>query len=144
MLEIAPAQPEDAAPLAVLEAACFDEAWSQLSLETSLADAKYCILTACLDGHVCGYILGWNVGVEAEIARVAVLEERRGQGIGEELVKGIVNCFRERGGREVFLEVRRSNGAAVRLYRRCKFEEIGCRPGYYADGEAAVLMQRSL
>ena len=144
MLEIAPAQPEDAARLATLEAACFDEAWSQLSLETSLADAKYCILTACLEGHICGYILGWNVGVEAEIARVAVLEAQRGQGVGEELVRGIVNCFRERGVREVFLEVRRGNHAAVRLYRRSAFEEIGCRPSYYGDGEDAVLMQRSL
>jgi len=39
------------------------------------------------------------------------------------------------------LEVRRSNAAAQRLYRRFAFRAVGVRPNYYAeDNEDAVVM----
>ena len=43
--------------------------------------------------------------------------------------------------RFVTLEVRRSNAAAVRLYRRFGFRAVGVRPNYYAeDQEDAIVM----
>jgi len=42
------------------------------------------------------------------------------------------------------LEVRVSNGGAIRLYKDLGFAEHGIRPGYYSDnGEDAVIMWRS-
>ena len=39
------------------------------------------------------------------------------------------------------LEVRRSNAAALRLYRRFGFRAVGVRPNYYAeDQEDAIVM----
>ena len=39
------------------------------------------------------------------------------------------------------LEVRRSNAAALRLYRRFAFRPVGVRPNYYAeDQEDAIVM----
>lgn len=40
------------------------------------------------------------------------------------------------------LEVRAGNAAAVALYRRLGFEEVGRRRRYYADGSDALLMTR--
>ena len=41
----------------------------------------------------------------------------------------------------VTLEVRRSNAAAQRLYRRFGFRPVGVRPNYYAeDQEDAIVM----
>jgi ribosomal protein S18 acetylase RimI-like enzyme len=40
----------------------------------------------------------------------------------------------------VLLEVRASNRAALGLYAAAGFERRGLRPGYYADGECAVVM----
>ena len=43
--------------------------------------------------------------------------------------------------RFVTLEVRRSNAAALRLYRRFGFRAVGVRPNYYAeDQEDAIVM----
>jgi ribosomal-protein-alanine N-acetyltransferase len=47
----------------------------------------------------------------------------------------------------VLLEVRPSNKAAISLYRKCGFNEIGVRSNYYpaADGrEDALILARSL
>jgi ribosomal-protein-alanine N-acetyltransferase len=51
----------------------------------------------------------------------------------------------DEGAREVFLEVRPSNTAAIRLYQSCGFQQIGLRRGYYqAAGarEDAVVLKR--
>lgn len=144
MMTVEPAVLPDAELLAGLEADCFSEPWSKQSLETSLRDEKFCVLAARADGSICGYVLGWNVGDEGELARIAVFQSFRGQGIGEMLVQAFIEELTQRGGRSIFLEVRRDNETANRIYRRCGFEEVGCRPKYYADGEDAVLMCRSL
>ena len=47
--------------------------------------------------------------------------------------------------RMMTLEVRGGNGAAMELYRKLGFREVGRRPGYYAGGgEDAVLMDLAL
>ena len=48
------------------------------------------------------------------------------------------------GGRQMFLEVRPSNVAALALYARAGFETIGRRKGYYpaADGREDALVMR--
>ena len=54
---------------------------------------------------------------------------------------------RTRGACDFYLEVRPSNAAALRLYARSGFVEIGRRRGYYpaADGrEDAIVMRRTL
>ena len=53
----------------------------------------------------------------------------------------IIEVGRSRKCRFVTLEVRRSNAAAVRLYRRFGFRAVGVRPNYYAeDQEDAIVM----
>jgi ribosomal-protein-alanine N-acetyltransferase len=44
----------------------------------------------------------------------------------------------------VFLEVRPSNCAAQRLYRRLGFAVVGERRNYYANGESALVMKNEL
>jgi len=39
------------------------------------------------------------------------------------------------------LEVRRSNAAAIRLYKSLSFKDRGIRPRYYRNGEDAVIME---
>ena len=49
------------------------------------------------------------------------------------------------GAKEIWLEVRKSNMRAVRLYQRCGFTIAGARPGYYVDPrEDALLMRRQI
>ncbi|WP_243303837.1 GNAT family N-acetyltransferase [Geothrix oryzisoli] len=79
---------------------------------------------------------------EAELLRIAVASEARGQGLGRAVLEA---CQRELAGEglvHLFLEVRPTNLAAIRLYERCGWEPCGCRPRYYSDGEDALLFQR--
>jgi ribosomal protein S18 acetylase RimI-like enzyme len=48
---------------------------------------------------------------------------------------------RERGAREIFLEVRADNPAAQSLYESLGFEPIAVRPRYYLGGIDAVVMR---
>ncbi len=94
--------------------------------------------------EVGGVVVGvgslWLGVDEAHITAMAVAGEARRRGHGRRLVRGLVALAASEGLGEVTLEVRASNGAARALYAGCGFEEVGERPGYYADGEDAVIM----
>ena len=126
--------------LAELERACLPDAWQKNTLQSVLNEARYLVLL--IENY--GYLIGWSAAGAAEIERVGVLTEQRGQGVGALLVREAVAAFASRGAREVWLEVRASNGAARALYQKCAFEESGARRGYYDDGEDAILMRRAL
>jgi ribosomal-protein-alanine N-acetyltransferase len=68
-------------------------------------------------------------------------EECRNQHIGQRLLAHTLVKAYENGGEKSFLEVRRGNIAAWKMYRKFGFEEIGVRQKYYSDnGEDAIMM----
>lgn len=56
-------------------------------------------------------------------------------------MNSLLDEARRRGCREVFLEVRAENTAAIRLYERTGFEVAGGRRGYYGRGADAIVMR---
>jgi ribosomal-protein-alanine N-acetyltransferase len=61
------------------------------------------------------------------------------------LIGALFAEVRRLGGTKMLLEVRASNGAALRLYERLGFSQTGRRRGYYADPvEDAVLLSLQL
>ena len=81
------------------------------------------------------------VAGEAQVTRVAIAEDQRGQGLGTRLTAAMVNKAWELGAEAVTLEVRESNVAAQRAYLTCGFASEGVRPNYYEDNhENAVIM----
>jgi ribosomal protein S18 acetylase RimI-like enzyme len=78
---------------------------------------------------------------EAELLRIAVDPAHRGQGLGQRLLEACQGALAARGMAHLFLEVRASNAAAIRLYGACGWRRCGLRPGYYPDGEDALLLQ---
>lgn len=79
---------------------------------------------------------------EAELLRIAVSPEARGQGLGRKLLEACQRDLAEAGMPELFLEVRASNASAIGLYWACGWKPVGRRPGYYPDGEDAALYKR--
>ena len=66
-------------------------------------------------------------------------------GVATRLMEEAIAYASAQGVRIVLLEVRRSNRAAIRLYRALRFTAMGVRPGYYTDNdEDAVEMVLSL
>jgi [ribosomal protein S18]-alanine N-acetyltransferase len=71
------------------------------------------------------------VGLMSPELGMLVRGGRRGQGIGEALVRACVSWASGRGAREVILHVFPHNAAAIALYRKHGFEEQGLVRGAY-------------
>lgn len=77
---------------------------------------------------------------KGHVVSIAVIEEYRRKGIGSVLVEESVNGIKLRNCDEFYLEVRCSNGEAVRLYEKLGFVIRQQLNTYYRDGEDAYLM----
>lgn len=128
--------------VAALEAAVFGDPWSEVAFRDLLAlDHIHGIVAEDLDSHLVGYAVCSCAADEGEILNVAVAEEARGAGIGAALVAGSLAWLAGRGAAKVFLEVRRSNAAAIAMYHRSGFATVSVRKDYYRmPAEDAVVM----
>ena len=81
---------------------------------------------------------------KGHVVSVAVLPEDRRRGIGEALVTSAMDGMRRYGARQCYLEVRVTNQEAIALYKKLGFEVTRTIHGYYADGEDAFVMSKSL
>jgi ribosomal-protein-alanine N-acetyltransferase len=90
--------------------------------------------------HAVAFLLAWHVADELHVLDVATHPELRRRGYGRALMQQSLAYAREHTIRHVLLEVRRSNGPAIRLYRDCGFFAMGLRKKYYPDDEDAVEM----
>ncbi len=91
-----------------------------------------------------GMILARLAADEAEVLTVAVVPERRQQGLGGSLVTAAAEEARRHGATTLFLEVSTRNPAARGLYQRLGFVQVGRRRGYYADGSDALTLSKAL
>jgi len=91
-------------------------------------------------------VLQWRlVDPEAEILDLAVAQVQRRKGHARFLLERFLQLAAKNGVREVFLEVRESNAAAIALYTNFGFSRSGRRPNYYSHPtEAALLLKRKL
>ena len=91
--------------------------------------------------HVVAFSNYWVVADEVHLLNLATHPGERRSGHASRLLAHIIDVGRSRACRFVTLEVRRSNAAALRLYRRFGFRAVGVRPNYYAeDQEDAIVM----
>jgi ribosomal-protein-alanine N-acetyltransferase len=94
---------------------------------------------------IIGYIIYWHIKDEVQISNIALHADYRGMGIGEAVLRRVMDMTRRNGGKYIFLEVRPSNNAAKSLYRKLGFRMMGIRRGYYYNPpEDAILMGRLL
>jgi len=114
--------------------------WSEQAIANALAASPGYHLVGIVGGQIAGFISGRCIAVEGEILNLAVKPEFRRQGIGHALVSVILGRFHRDGIRQVFLEVRESNDAAISFYQRLGFHRIGRREAYYSDPPAAALV----
>ncbi len=116
--------------------------WSESELREGIASPTGTCLVAEADGLVSGFLLASvPVAGETEILTLAVDPGARRRGIAKALVQALL---RSRPGR-IFLEVRRSNAVAQRLYQSLGFAPGGLRRHYYqSPPEDAIVMQVTL
>ena len=135
----------DIPALVAIEAQSFYDAWNENMLRNEIANELTTYLVMECAGKLVGYAGFWLVAGEAQITRVAVADEERGQGYGTRLTAALVNKAWELGATAMTLEVREGNIPAISLYTRAGFEKIGIRKNYYSDnGENALVFNIDL
>ena len=91
---------------------------------------------------VLGYICAECRFGEGHILNVAVHPAHRRRGLARFMLSAVLDEMRKRDCKTVYLEVRVSNTAAIRLYEEAGFRQTGKRKLYYVRPfEDAVLMQ---
>jgi len=94
---------------------------------------------------VVGYASVWHLERELKINNIAIAPELRGAGLGRRLLEAVVEEATREGCEKAELEVRPSNIAALKLYRRHGFRESGRRRNYYQrEAEDAIVMEARL
>lgn len=131
---------EDLPVIAEIEKECFSVPWSIHSLESCFSSCTALFFTAECDGEIAGYITANNVLGEIEIYNIAVEKKFRRKGIASLLLSEL----EKEGYESISLEVRKSNFAALELYKKCGFEQVGTRKDFYKQPkEDAVLMTKT-
>ncbi len=132
---------DDVDAVAAIEAATFRTPWSKESFYREVTDnacARYVVLRE--DGEAIAYAGVWFVLDEGHITNIAVREDRRGMGYGEQVTRAMIQLAADSGMNWMTLEVRRSNVAAQNLYHKLGFIDVGYRKRYYENTEDALIM----
>ena len=103
---------DDIAQVAEIERQIFSIPWSEKAFRDSMESDNTIYIVA------------------KENDNVAVNPLSRRKGIGEKIVRDILNRAYEKGVRDVFLEVRETNSVAIALYEKIGFKEEGIRKNF--------------
>ena len=134
----------DVPAISRIERDSFDDPWSAdaITKDVTAGRGVYVAVALCGDERA-GYGEIRSVAGEAQIYQIAVAPEFRRDGIGEAILRHLIETAEKDGCTLVTLEVRDGNKAAMELYRKLGFREVGRRKGYY-NGADAVLMDLDL
>lgn len=129
-----------AAVVAIDASSLGSSAWDEGQLRGEL-DRSWAHLWVVRQGNQpIAFIATWHVADELHILNIATSEAHRRHGHARTLLREALAFAVERKVRLVLLEVRRSNAAAIGLYRSFGFCAMGLRERYYSDSEDAVEM----
>ncbi|HEX9580564.1 MAG TPA: ribosomal protein S18-alanine N-acetyltransferase [Gemmatimonadales bacterium] len=132
----------DLEQVAAIERDVFSDPWSARSFLPLL---KPDALVAEAGGRIVGYLFSRSAADEAEVLNLAVAPEYRRAGLGRRLLETVIDRWKTRGLKRVYLEVRASNEPAQAFYQALGFGPSGVRRGYYSrPPEDALVLTRSL
>ena len=145
-------QPHDLDFAADIHSEAFDRAWSGDEFASLLSQSGGFGFVARRVGAPqeapAGFVLARLIAGEAEILSIAVSRKYRGRGTGRLLMDRVLQHLHRERAETLFLEVDEENHAALALYKRLRFAEVGRRPAYYSDAKgrktSALVLKRAL
>ncbi len=144
-----PLRLSDLAYVAALEAQIHAAPWTIGNFRDALA-AGYWARVGERDFRIVAYGVLMQAPGEAQILNLSVVPDARREGIGRALLRLFVADARSVHVQQIFLEVRASNIAAIRLYESEGFAAVARRIEYYPAAtpdlprEDAIVMRRAV
>lgn len=133
-----PMEEGDLSAVCTIENFSFPNPWHRDSFRGEIQNNPFShphVVVEEIENKVIGYIVYWQVGDEAQITNIAIHPDYRRKGIGEAVLRQIIDKIKREGGRSISLEVRPSNLAAQNLYHKLGFKFRGVRRNYYTRPE---------
>lgn len=121
--------------------------WTREALAGELAKpfSQFWIITDdSTDTEIFGFIIFNLAGETAHIVEIAIATDSRRQGLGSALLRAVVRYVLKVGKHALFLEVRKSNEAAIKFYQELGFVVVRKREQFYSNGEDAYEMRFAL
>ena len=141
-MNIVPMNEHHVPQIALLERECFADPWSQQSIASELHNPLSLWLVAQEGQTLLGYVGSQTCLDETDMMNIAVSPASRRQGVARALIEASVSALRERGSKQLTLEVRASNGPARQLYESLGFLQVGLRKNYYRNPKEDALILR--
>jgi len=141
---------EDLDSIIAIEQLSFQWPWSRRFFEGELSCQNACSYVvksaqADKDDQIVAYAFLRRVVDELHVLKIAVAPAQRGHGIAIWFLNHCFTMGAQQGANSVYLEVRRSNIAAIKLYEKLGFREVGRRSNYYPDSkEDALVMMKDI
>jgi len=134
---------------------CLPENYPERFFRTIYSELSSAFLVSEINGEVIGYTMGrietglshfsiFHRAKKGHTVSIAILPEYRRRGIGTRLLNRSIEALIKEGANELFLEVRVSNDAAVKMYQTLGYEIIKEIRHYYRDFEGAYLMAQKV
>lgn len=143
MIKIREMQLDDLEQVMTIEEANFSVPWTETGFFTFLLREDTLFLVAEEGEKILGYCGVVTVQDEGDITNVAVEKNSQNQGIGKKLLEEMFQRTQKAGVCRLFLEVRAGNAAALHLYEKMGFVQMGIRKNYYEQPvEDGVVMMR--
>jgi ribosomal-protein-alanine N-acetyltransferase len=125
---ITPLTSADFAAAFAIEQRAHEFPWSQSDLLQQLTKNSFGLWQ---NEQLLAFIKLQIIFPEAEILNIAVDPEYQGKKLGRQLLQHIINNLTTENYQRIYLEVRKSNQAAIHLYESLGFNQIGERKNYY-------------
>jgi [ribosomal protein S18]-alanine N-acetyltransferase len=144
MVATRPAASGDIDQIYAIELVCSQNPWTRDGIASSLANRDSIFWVAEDQGkRIIGFACSSLVLDELHILEVAVDRCHRNKGVATLLINQLIQTAAKHNATRAYLEVRRSNRSAIRLYEKCGFIAETVRTGYYGDREDAVFMGKT-
>ena len=133
----------DLAEVRSIETLSFSNPWSEDTFRGEIQNTPVSFPMVVVEkpgDRVVGYIIFWHIREDVQVNNVAIHPDFRGRGIGEALMRQVIDKVRKNGATFMTLEVRVSNAPAATLYRKLGFEVLGVRKNYYTHPDEDALM----
>ena len=145
-LNLRPMVETDISDILQIECAAYAFPWNRNIFKGCLRE-DYCCRVAELDGEIAGYAIMSMGADEAHLLNLCVDPGHHRMGLGDVLLKTMLDYARELEAVTMFLEVRPSNAGARGFYESRGFVEVGSRTNYYParfGREDAIVMAREM
>jgi ribosomal-protein-alanine N-acetyltransferase len=108
--------------------------WTEGMFVDSLRSGHLCYVVR-RDDTIVGHLIAYVAVGECHILNICIDPDAQGNGFGRMLLEYGLRAGIDLGAENAFLEVRVSNQAAIVLYERIGFQQVGLRKQYYPDGD---------